>query len=412
MPAWGYWGCMYLLELIDCCRINLIVMKIVNYLLIIGTLIVAFSCSDSQLKDTVELNITQDSLRFVIPDDVKGPMLFVETLDDDGKAYLSFKNEVEPEILFYEISSGSLVKRVVYAVEGDNAITGGFMGYHATDFDHIYIPSMYVTTIFITDTTGTVKDEINFSQTDTNQPLIPFIPGLYGTIEMVDGQFYILQTVNPMLRERALEDSPVSVVIDTMKNIVHALPMKFPQLITYKDFGTSAGNGEDYYRCFTGNDFIYSFYYSDLMYKTDIKHQNVTPCLVKSRYIDKVEILRNSSNNQDAILKDRAEQANYGSVLYDKYRKVYYRVAYPASTIGESDNYLKIIRSGKKNFSIMILDEDLNVIGEKLFPDYTFNPHLWFVREDGLYISTNNEMNPSYDENLLVFKRIELNNVE
>lgn len=412
MSSLGYWSCLHLLELIDCCRINLIIMKIVNYLLIIGTLIVTFSCSDSQLKDKVVLNITQDSLQFIIPDDVKGPMLFVETLEDEGKAYLSFKNEVEPEILFYEIASGNLVKRVVYGVEGDNAITGGFMGYRTIDFDHIYIPSMYVTTIFITDTTGTVKDKINFSQTDTNQPLIPFIPGLYGTIEIIDGQFYILQTVNPMLRERALEDSPVSVVIDTMKNIVHALPMKFPQLITYKDFGTSAGNGEDYYRCFTGNNFIYSFYYSDLMYKADIKHQNVTPCSVKSRYIDKVEILRNSSNNQNAILKDRAEQANYGSVLYDKYRKVYYRVAYPASTIEKSDNYLKIIRSGKKNFSIMILDEDLNIIGENLFPDYTFNPHLWFVREDGLYISTNNEMNPNYDENLLVFKRIELNNVE
>lgn len=339
-------------------------------------------------------------------------MLFVETLEDSGKAYLSFKNEVEPEILFYEMSSGNLVKRVVYGVEGDNAITGGFMGYRAIDFDHIYIPSMYVTTIFITDTTGTIKDKINFSQTDTNQPLIPFIPGLYGTIEIIDGQFYILQTVNPMLREKALEDSPVSVVIDTMQHVVRALPMKFPQLITYKDFGTSAGNGEDYYRCFTGDNFVYSFYYSELMYKADIRHQNVTSCPVKSRYIDKVEILRNSSNNQNAILKDRAEQANYGSVLYDKYRKVYYRVAYPASTIEESDNYLKIIRSGKKNFSIMILDKDLNVIGETLFPDYTFNPHLWFVREEGLYISTNNEMNPNYDENQLVFKRVELNDVE
>ena len=159
-------------------------MKIVNYLLVIGILIAALSCSDSQPKDKVALTVTQDSLRFMIPDDVKGPMLFVETLEDSGKAYLSFKNEVEPEILFYEMSSGNLVKRVVYGVEGDNAITGGFMGYRAIDFDHIYIPSMYVTTIFITDTTGTIKDKINFSQTDTNQPLIPFIPGLYGTIEI------------------------------------------------------------------------------------------------------------------------------------------------------------------------------------------------------------------------------------
>lgn len=387
-------------------------MKFISHFLVLGTLFAFCSCSDSQPKDKVALNITQDSLCFIIPDDVKSPMLFVERLEHNGKDYLSFKNEVDPEILFYEMSSGNLIKRTVYAVEGDQAITGGFMGYHAADFNHIYIPSMYVTTIFVTDTTGAVKEKIDFSQTDTGQPLIPFIPGLYGTIDMVDGQFYILQTVNPMLRERALEDSPVSVVIDTMQNTAHALPMKFPRLITYEDFGTSAGNGVDYYRCFSGNHFVYSFYYSDLMYKADIKHQNVIPCSVKSRYIDKVEIVRNSSSNQDAILKARAEQANYGSVLYDKYRKVYYRVAYPANTIEGSDNYLKMIRSGKKNFSILVLDEDLNVVGETLFPDYTFNPHLWFVREDGLFISTNNEMNPCYDENRLIFKRIELNHIE
>ena len=164
-------------------------MKIVNYLLVIGILIAALSCSDSQPKDKVALTVTQDSLRFMIPDDVKGPMLFVETLEDSGKAYLSFKNEVEPEILFYEMSSGNLVKRVVYAVEGDNAITGGFMGYHAIDFNHIYIPSMYVTTIFITDTTGTIKDKINFSQTDTNQPLIPFIPDYMELLKLLTDNF-------------------------------------------------------------------------------------------------------------------------------------------------------------------------------------------------------------------------------
>ena len=72
---------------------------------------------------------------------------------------------------------------------------------------------------------------------------------------------------------KSVGDSPVSVVIDTMQHVVRALPMKFPQLITYKDFGTSAGNGEDYYRCFTGDNFVYSFYYSELMYKADIRHQ-------------------------------------------------------------------------------------------------------------------------------------------
>ena len=51
-------------------------MKIVNYLLVIGILIAALSCSDSQPKDKVALTVTQDSLRFMIPDDVNATLSF------------------------------------------------------------------------------------------------------------------------------------------------------------------------------------------------------------------------------------------------------------------------------------------------------------------------------------------------
>ena len=56
----------------------------------------------------------------------------------------------------------------------------------------------------------------------------------------------------------------------------------------------------------------------------------------------------------------------------------------------------------------MILDKDFQVIGETLFPENTYIPVMFFVLEDGLYISDNNFQNPEFNENVLSFRRMEL----
>ena len=45
-----------------------------------------------------------------------------------------------------------------------------------------------------------------------------------------------------------------------------------------------------------------------------------------------------------------------------------------------------------------------NIIGETKFPGNTYAHHLCFVGKKGLYISENNENNPQFDENKLVFR--------
>ena len=56
----------------------------------------------------------------------------------------------------------------------------------------------------------------------------------------------------------------------------------------------------------------------------------------------------------------------------------------------------------------MILDEEFNILGETKFPAFTYVPHICFIREDGLYISTSHFMREDYSDDLLRFQRIEL----
>ena len=95
-------------------------------------------------------------------------------------------------------------------------------------------------------------------------------------------------------------------------------------------------------------------------------------------------------------------------MLYDKYRNVYYWFACPNTTVDNNDSYLEIIRSGKKQFSILILDYNFNIIGETLFPEYTYVPTAHFINEDGLYISCSHFKNPNYNDDWLKFQRFEL----
>lgn len=87
---------------------------------------------------------------------------------------------------------------------------------------------------------------------------------------------------------------------------------------------------------------------------------------------------------------------------------MYYRIFYPNSDVGEERDYLEWLRTGRKQFSIIVLNENLEMMGETLFPEYTFNPNLFMVLEDGLYLSTSHIRNPSYSDNELCFQRIDL----
>lgn len=109
------------------------------------------------------------------------------------------------------------------------------------------------------------------------------------------------------------------------------------------------------------------------------------------------------------MIKAQCEHASYGKILYDKYRNVYYRFVYPYCEIDDySGDYLDLYRSGKKTFSIIVLDKQLNVIGETSFPPYTYNSNLAFILEDGLYVSLNHIKNPDYSDDILRFQKLEL----
>ncbi|AKP49914.1 DUF4221 family protein [Cyclobacterium amurskyense] len=94
----------------------------------------------------------------------------------------------------------------------------------------------------------------------------------------------------------------------------------------------------------------------------------------------------------------------YGIILYDKYRDCFYRFFYPGFTDDEeyAIDKLWMLRNSRPFTGVMVLDKDLNIIGEHIFDKFQVHASSnVFVGEEGLYLSLNNENSPDYDEDHL-----------
>lgn len=381
----------------------------IKYLLFLCVLLLNLSCTYKVDTNGYSLEKTNKILAFPVLDEVKVPQFTVFLFNENGEDYLSYQNLPKSEILIYSISSQSLIKRLHVNTEGDNSVVGGFGGYYIADMQHIFIPSLYVNIIFVVDTVGKVRDKITYERTRDNQMLKPFMPNDGNQMFFIGDDLYIPQTINFRLGDKAIVESPIKVVIDTAESTVEALPMRFPSLVNNNDFGRVGAFGAEYSCCYDGNKFVYSFNAAEDLYLTSPKHQAVEKKKAKSKHIEEVTVFRSNEEDFQKMVKAQCEHASYGKILYDRYRNVYYRFAYlPCEIDDYVGDYVELLRSGRKIFSIMILDEQFNVVGETLFPEYTYNPNLSFILEDGLYISLNHIRNPDYSDDVLRFQRMEL----
>ncbi|MBQ2857561.1 MAG: DUF4221 family protein, partial [Bacteroidaceae bacterium] len=172
------------------------------------------------------------------------------------------------------------------------------------------------------------------------------------------------------------------------------------------DYGNYMGD-LSYSMTYDGENFIYSFFCEDELYKVNPTDASVEKIPTASQYLSPITFKRIPDDFRQT-LKATCEMASYQNILYDKYRKVYYRFAYPETALEDNLNYMQILHNGKKEFSIIILDEDLNIIGETKFPPFTYVPHICFIREDGLYISASHFMREDYSDDWLRFQKFEL----
>lgn len=376
------------------------------FFLILGICLLFGSCKKAEYRDSFMLWATETYLNFPIDEETQLPKFCLWAFKNEGKEYLAFPNR-EKEILFYDIDTGKLVKKVKYDVEGSNGV-GPVCSFAVIDFNNIYIPNANKLIIHHTDTTGRVLANIEYEKTVEGKPLIPTNFYIPYPLFLWEDNLYISQYRNNRLGKECLTESPLGAMINRYTGKAVATPLKHSIPVDNIDDSRYITAAERVSVCSNGKDLVYSYELMDTVYKLSADFSKLESHLVKSRYMKKAkwEILRDVSIDQK--LKRICELPVYGNLIYDEYRNVYYRFAFPEQEISEEKDYMNIYHNGRKQFSILILDQEFNVLGETLFPEYTYNAHLFFIREDGLYLSISHFKRSDFDDNVLSFQKIEL----
>ncbi len=381
--------------------------KVSRILFLSFALISLTDCKHSQ-ENLYTLLSTEDSLVFELNPQTSMLIkaLFLYT-DESGKEYLTFQNDVEPEILWYDMDSQQYIKTMKLDMEGANGV-GQFVGYRVVNENEIYIPESMRNCIDVVNGEGKIIRRLFYDKTSQGKGTIPFISLScpYTPIYMMDHKIYIPQSPNLRL-ENTMEDSPVTLVLDTVTGVLDEFELRFPEVITTKEIKGSSLGDTDYSMCFNGEEFLYSFFFDENISVVSLDGKLRKKIPVKSKYMDKVYEGTQPPSDLSQLVQLLCEIPMYGNLIYDPYREVYYRFVYPKTEVGEG-NHFDMWMLGRSQFSIIILSKDFEVLGETLFPKDIYASRHFFIRKDGLYLSTSFVNNPHYNDDQLCFRRIDL----
>lgn len=367
------------------------------------SLLLLVSCAEKKIsrEDLYTLVPSTQIKSFELNSDVKYNAFYLYVFNDKNKEYLSFLNYYGNQILFYDLNSGQFLFKIDLDQEGPHGIVQP-SGCYVKDFDNIYVSSYAYKGLIKVDTTGQIIQRIPFGKTKEGYEVLPsYTPSShpYTAPLFVEGKMFITQpAVN---RFHPIEETPLSIAIDTIKSEYIESTLSYSIL----NVDEMASKDLRFGRIFNNGNFIYSFYASENLIIASGDHSSVQKIGIPSKYINSSTEMQKMGENGP---KSNLEVARYGDIIYDSYRKVYYRFAYPKTELEHEVNWRGKAVYGRKKFSVIILNEDFEIIGETLFPESVYNSYVFFVHKDGLYISRDYQMNYDQSEDFMTFELIEL----
>lgn len=330
--------------------------------------------------------------------------------EETKKEYLTYLNSYKNEIQFYDLKSQKLEKKVLIAKDGPNGI-GKVSGFKVVTQDSIFITTGSYT-IYLVNVKGEIINKFSYKKTLNGSFPSQYMSTsrIYRPLVIKHEKLYIPQMLIfeesylPKVQNSPSANSQICLVVDKNgKN--EYLPMKHPLA---KEVGLSYIH---FSREFDGNNFVYSFFSDPYIYVTK-DHIQVDKYYAPSRYIKEIKYVKyKSMPSIEKLSRDFAESSSYHNLVYDSYRKLYYRFVKLSDNYEKGDDLKRLVKYSQ-NFSIIILNKDFKVIGESKLPSKTYEYTNFFVAEDGLYLSINHIDNPNLNIDHLQFELIKVQHNE
>ena len=326
---------------------------------------------------------------------VNRSICLIPYLDADSTEYLFYLNGYGNDIYVFDVDSSRLVDTIELDRDGPNGV-GWVRGFEVLNLDSIYLTSAFRRRLFLVNRSGEILSTVDYSKYRQGYPVEAGLSSTFENMRMgFEGDIIYLpfypgydegnyKSISP-------EDIRFVAALNVKEKVAKVVDVGFPHDYWKTNFYPS-WFGFFYDK---GRFFINFMFDNRILVSQDAKSWKSYN--ISSKYADVKKYLR----------REQGAGARYMSLVPDPYRNVYYRfVAHQQFNI--EDRTHKDLILYPQHFSIIILDEDLNIIGETNFPKDLYDMHGYFISKEGLYISLSNPFSKGYDVDKLSFQLFKL----
>lgn len=365
--------------------------------------VLMFSCHEKEVEvKTWSLIASGEKIILPLDDQTSNISMGLEFFKAD-KSLLFSVNEIKNSLQIYDLENQTPEKELVFEREGADGFEWNY--FHTQSLDSIFLFPPFGSRFVLTDTSGVIKNRIHFELPADYSVIFPHNSYYVSPPTVIGKELIVKVRGNKRVTEyvqRDLDSLSLEAAINLETGAVRMLPLGFP-----KDY-LSAGSKQLEYSIVNqrGKKFI-SFMGDHRLYLLDQDSQNWKAIDAKSEFLDEQmptipKDVDSRGFNEYAFAKSR-----YESLVYDSFRQVFYRFAYPTVTF-ETDEELRALRNSPGTFVVMVFDEDLNLLTETKFEAGAYYPTNFFVSEKGLFISLSHPDNPEIKEDEMAFELIKL----
>ncbi|QTO27157.1 MULTISPECIES: DUF4221 family protein [unclassified Bacteroides] len=322
--------------------------------------------------------------------------------DSLKKRILTLLNPYKNAIYFYNYEDSGFIKKIIYPREGANAVLR-LSGYYIKNTDSIYIYNMPMTEVILSNSLGYVNKRISLRGNVSDWP--NYYPQ------------YLLATINPfihigdelLLTGQSFTSIP-SANLHRFKFAayinMHNNKVEFHHIYPEEIYGSNSnwegGLPTQVYPALTPHgELVFSFPASHNLYITKCNSETYTKIYGGSNIattIHSIDFSDPAETPNQLITENYLREDMYGGILYDSYRKIYYRFllqGIPNATISSAKE--------EKPISIIMMDDKFNYLGETTIgTGKKWNWENSFVTREGLNVEylDSKDINEDY----LIFK--------
>jgi hypothetical protein len=365
-----------------------------------------FSCQNEKSKETQSLQLVPSGtfLKFDLDDSTANISTGLQYFQGDQE-YLFNANWETNSLQSYSLKDGKMVKNLVFDREGPNGV-GDVFGFHVQSMDSIFLFNPpFTKRLNLVNSEGKILQRIDYQIPDgggsafVHNAFMISPPMVTGNLLAVNHRF----PANPReITGEELSSKAMGYQIDLSTGETTYFNHFYPV-----DYLQSGQKLLDFSRAQGKDKIVYSLHGDHQLYYSTAFDLPLQSIVAGSSYLDASlpSVKRDAASEE--FQRYAFSSSRYASLLYDSYRNVYYRFAFPTLTDLTAEE-IRELPNAPGPFVVMVFDEDLNLITERLFEGGTYLPDNSFVGEKGLYLSINHPDNPQNKEDQMSFELVEL----